>query len=196
MTRLFAKDGCTDEYFQGQERPKECLHGYSLDTEKQIANEEQRKLKAVETAKSSGVGAVPAPGQETVRGGVDSSTPRRRSGLKRGKGFSASAEQQARVRNRACLRCGCDHYEVGQMEAAHVYPRRFATCGCADGVVPLCHECHAAYDRRAFDLLPLLIAHGFRRELVHAVVEHDAPIFHVIEIVTGTPWVPKQRSSA
>lgn len=56
---------CTAPKGMGYPRPTEpCKCGNRFITEK-------------EKERSTGVGAVPAPGQETVRGGVDSSTPRR-----------------------------------------------------------------------------------------------------------------------
>jgi hypothetical protein len=38
VTKLIARDGCREEYFQGQERPKECPHGEPLFTEKRRAD--------------------------------------------------------------------------------------------------------------------------------------------------------------
>lgn len=117
--------------------------------------------------------------------------PKGKATLKRRRGLSASPQQQRKVRGLACIVCGKDRFET-TITAMHVYPRRFAACDCADGVVSGCIECHPEYEAKRIDLLPLLVAHGFRKELVHAVVEHDAPIFHVLEIVTGTVWVPEE----
>lgn len=116
---------------------------------------------------------------------------RRGSTLKRGRGLAASPAQQAKVRDLSCIHCGRDRHEV-QIQAAHVYPRRFATCDCAEGVAPLCAEGHGLYEEKKLDLLPLLLTNGYRRELVHAIVEHDAPPLHVIEVVTGCAWAPTE----
>lgn len=42
MTLLIAKDGCRDEYFAGQKRPRVCEHGFSLETVK-VATKAPRK---------------------------------------------------------------------------------------------------------------------------------------------------------
>jgi hypothetical protein len=111
--------------------------------------------------------------------------------MKRGRGFAASNAQQAKVRGRSCLICGRDRHEA-TIDPAHVYPRSRAGCNCADGVVPLCREHHNAYDdpNQALDLLPALIAHGYRAELAHAFLEHGASWREVLEIVTGCEWKP------
>lgn len=115
---------------------------------------------------------------------------RRGSTLKQGRGMAASKVQQAKVRNLPCIHCGRDRHEGVEIQAAHVYPRRFATCECAEGVVPLCAEAHPLYEEKKLDLLPLLLTNEYRLELVHAIVEHDAPPMHVFEVVTGVVWVP------
>lgn len=106
--------------------------------------------------------------------------------------LSASKEQQRKVKDMPCLICGSDRHET-KIDPAHVYPRRFAHCECADGVVALCRAHHRAFDDRLgserLDLLPYLL-NGFRTELVHAIEVHDAPPFHLLEIVTGTAWQP------
>jgi hypothetical protein len=114
---------------------------------------------------------------------------RRGSTLKQGRGLAASLAQQKKVRDLRCIHCGRDRHETS-IQAAHVYPRRFATCDCADGVVPLCAEGHRLFDEGKLDLLPLLLTNGYRAELVHAMVEHEAPPMHVMEIVTGCVWAP------
>jgi hypothetical protein len=114
---------------------------------------------------------------------------RRGSTLKRGRGLAASPEQQRKVRDLPCIVCGKDRHEA-KIEAAHVYPRRLASCDCADGVAPLCHDCQRAEDANELDLLPALLAHGYRTEVAHAFLEHDAPLREVLEQVTGTKWQP------
>lgn len=122
-------------------------------------------------------------------------TRRRGSTLKRGRGFAASPAQQAKIRDLACIVCGRDRHEA-KIEAAHVYPRRLASCDCAEGVVALCHEDHRAFDEGKLDLLPALIAHGYRAEVAHAFLEHDAPFAEVLKQVTGVSWKPVAEAAA
>jgi hypothetical protein len=56
-----------------------------------------------------------------------------------------------------------------------------------------CAEDHALYEAKRIDLLPLLLNRGYRRELVHAIVEHDAAPMHVFEVVTGVAWEPVRQ---
>jgi hypothetical protein len=123
---------------------------------------------------------------------------RRRSGLKQGRGFQASPEQQAKVKGLVCVSCKRDYYEEGaEIQAAHVYPRRLAKCECAEGVVPLCSTCHRCYDDldQVFDLMPALITAGYRAEIVHAFVHHDAPMGEVLRIIGGTEWKSAEGAS-
>lgn len=119
--------------------------------------------------------------------------PRRRSTLKQGRGFQASPEQQAKVKGLACAVCQTDL----EIHAAHVYPRRLATCTCADGVVPLCSSCHRSYDdqNQPFDLMPYLVR-NYRAEIVHAFVVHEAPMGEVLRIITGADWAPAEMGAA
>ena len=119
--------------------------------------------------------------------------------MKQGRGFKASPEQQAKVKGRVCVHCKRDFYEEGaEIQAAHVYPRRLATCSCADGVVPLCSRCHSIYDdqNQTLDLMESLIGGGYRKEIVHAFAEHDAPLGEVLRIITGTEWKPAELGAA
>lgn len=120
----------------------------------------------------------------------------RRAPMKRGRGLSASPAQQRKVRDLPCIHCHRDRHEGAEIQAAHVYPRRFATCDCAEGVVPLCSQAHAQYDGNRLDLLPLLLTNGYRAEFVHAMVEHEASPLHVIEVVTGVVWKPVSELQA
>lgn len=106
--------------------------------------------------------------------------------------MNASPAQRKKVKELPCIVCGVDRFET-KIDPAHVYPQRFAHCECADGVVPLCRTHHNAYDEllggRKFDLLPYM--KGYEVELAHAIQEHGASMQHVLEVVTGTVWVPK-----
>jgi len=106
--------------------------------------------------------------------------------------LAASPAQRAKVKDQHCLVCGMDRHET-KIDPAHVYPRRFAHCECADGVVALCRAHHRLYDERLgnerLDLLPRLME-GFTVELVHAILEHGASPQHLLEVVTGVKWEP------
>lgn len=122
---------------------------------------------------------------------------RRSATLTQGRGFAASSAQQKKVKRLPCTVCGCDGFET-KVDPAHVYPRRLASCECAEGVVPLCRECHSRYDDplQHLDLLPALVNRGYRAELVHAVVAHDVPIRELLEQVTGVKWEPVSEVTA
>jgi hypothetical protein len=111
---------------------------------------------------------------------------------------NASAAQRKKVRDLRCLVCGVDRHEA-KIDPAHVYASRYAHCECPDGVVALCRSCHNRYDdlNSSFDLLPYLL-NGWRTELCHAILEHDARPFHVLGIVTGVQWCPveSERTAA
>lgn len=126
--------------------------------------------------------------------GTGSQRPRRRAELKRGRGFATSKAQQDKVRNLPCVVCGLDRHET-EIHPAHVCPRRLASCECAEGVVPLCSKHHRLYDDKRLDLLPHLVNRGYRAELVHAVVAHDAPIRELLQQVTGVRWEPVSESA-
>lgn len=119
--------------------------------------------------------------------------PRRKAPLKRGRGFSASPEQQRATKGRACIVCGKDEAEAN-VDPAHVTPRRMAPhCECEKGTVPLCRSCHKRYDdlNDPFDLLPYLMAHDLREETVHGFLEHGVSLREVMDVVTGQKWVPR-----
>ncbi len=52
----------------------------------------------------------------------------------------------------ACRVCS----EKSSLEAAHVIPRSLGGDQSEDATIPLCRECHRAYDRHDLDLLPYL----------------------------------------
>lgn len=170
------KDGCKLDQPKSEGHPGTCpTHGRIYVYPKALGSNGRKPLRRVSEKR-----------QGEVR--------RRGSTLKRGKGFAASKAQQDKVRGLPCVVCGRDGYEA-QVDPAHVYPRRLAPCDCADGVVPLCRDCHARYEdpNQPFDLLPALITCGYRAELVHAVVAHEAPLLHLLEQVTGCEWMPSPK---
>lgn len=108
----------------------------------------------------------------------------RRSPIKRGRGFAASAVQREKVAGERCLVC---RREV-QCDPAHVVPRSRGGCDHPDCVVPLCRWCHDRYDCGALDLLPWLEVrrmHGLP-ELAHGL-EHVG-LLHLLRITTGQVW--------
>lgn len=155
--------GCTQDVAMGQKRERVCKHGYFFQREKSAATSSDAK---------------------------ESKPRRRQSGLKRGRGFAASPAQQAKVKDSPCIVCGLDRFEA-EVHAAHVWPRTYTPCDCADGVVPLCAEHHALYDQpdHPLDLLSYLVR-GYRAEFCHAFIEHDIPMSELLRRVTGTPWRP------
>jgi HNH endonuclease len=156
--------GCTSTPVMGVKRPRFCEHGHLFVSER-----------------ASATSPV-----------AEESKPRlRRFPLKRGRGFAASSAQQAKVKDAPCVVCGLDRHEA-QIHAAHVYPRRFQSCDCPEGVVPLCSEHHRLYDDpyQHLDLMPALVEREYQAELVHAVAVHHVPLGHLIEVVTGVEWKP------
>lgn len=79
-------------------------------------------------------------------------------------GFQASRLQRARVSDGCCISCGAPG-----VDPAHVISR--AQGGCDDPlcVVPLCRQCHNAYDSGRLDLISALEPHH-RAEAAHAVL--------------------------
>lgn len=154
--------------------PQTCEHGNLLRYTKALGSNGRKPLR-----KSSEKGE----GEVRRRGSI----------LNRGRGFSASPAQQDKVKRLPCIVCGRDGLEV-TIDPAHVYPRRLQSCECAEGVVPLCRECHGLYDdpSRPFDLLRHLVTRGYHPELVHAVAVHQVPIRELLDQVTGVKWAPIQ----
>lgn len=183
MTKVITRDcDCSVIYYGGQKRPDRCEHGNHFLTEaQQVASQKPRgslrpiseKRAAEETA-----GTRPRSNGSTL---AQTNT-----------GFTASPAQRKKVRNLACLVCGRDRHEA-EIEAAHVCARRLAPhCDCPDGVVPLCHECHQRYDDLGahFDLLPALITHGYRAEVVHAFLEHGVGLVDLLSHISGERYLP------
>lgn len=79
--------------------------------------------------------------------------------------MKASNAQRRKVRGQPCIVC----WKM-PVDPAHVIPRSMGGCNDSDCVVPLCRDCHRAYDSEGFDLLPYLEA-VYRTEQKHAV-EH------------------------
>ena len=157
---------CTHDSVMGRKRPRFCDCGNAFVSERVVSTSS--------VAKES----KPRPHSST---------------LKRGRGFSASPQQQRKVRHLPCVVCGLDRHEA-QIHAAHVYPRRFQSCECAEGVVPLCAEHHRLYDDpdQHFDLLRHLVTRDYHLELVHAVAVHHVPIRELLDQVTGVKWEPRK----
>jgi hypothetical protein len=158
VTRYATKDGCckTDDLGIGAKRPVECEH--------------HKRFLSPSQLRSVGVGAVPAPGQANVRGGVDSSTPRRR--------YKKSSEPKrdwslaiAKVEEEGCCRI-CKRSDR-KLDASHILGREHdePKIG-ADGrplkelfvhparIIPACGpyplHCHGAQHRHEVDTLRYL----------------------------------------
>jgi hypothetical protein len=111
----------------------------------------------------------------------------RRSPLKKGRGFAASPEQRAKVRDWSCLRCVRDERDGVKIDPAHVIPRSMGGCDHEDCVVPLCRECHAWYDSGQLDLLPAL-QDSRSAELAHAV--GHVGLIAALERISNERWSP------
>lgn len=80
-------------------------------------------------------------------------------------GFAASKEQRQKCRFSTCAACGAPG-----PDPAHLIPRSLCTIGQEDAraVVPLCRQCHRAFDEGEFSLLEHLEP-LYRTELAYAV---------------------------
>lgn len=128
-----------------------------------------------------------------------SAAPQRKSGLKRsqglkkGRGFSASPAQRAKVKDMPCIATGFDSHEA-IVDPAHLTAR--AQGGCDDPlcVVPLVRVVHDSFDRRGFDLLPHLIADKRVAEMCHALEHYEGNLIGLLERLTGERWVPASEA--
>ena len=89
---------------------------------------------------------------------------RRTTPLQRTPSLAATDSQRAAVAGRPCIVCGSEH----RIDPAHLIPRSLGGCGDPLCVVPLCRDCHRAYDTGRLDLLPHLEP-AWRAQLAHAV---------------------------
>jgi hypothetical protein len=74
----------------------------------------------------------------------------------------ASSDQRRKVLDAVCVYCGnpgCD--------PAHLTARTHGGCDHPDCVVPLCRNCHRAFDNGAIDLEPIIALPEFRVERSH-----------------------------
>lgn len=74
----------------------------------------------------------------------------------------ASFEQRLKVRHELCVNCGglnCD--------PAHLTSRAQGGCDSRLCVIPLCRNCHRAFDNGALDLEPILALRQFAEERAH-----------------------------
>jgi hypothetical protein len=78
--------------------------------------------------------------------------------------LAATDAQRAAVAGPACIACRSHR----RIDPAHLIPRSLGGCGSALCVVPLCRDCHRAYDSGELDLLPYLEP-AWRAQLAHAV---------------------------
>jgi hypothetical protein len=175
----------------------ECIHGCSVDIGMSmpaptICEEHGSRYIYAKALGSNGrrsLRSVSEKNQEKVR--------QQRSTLKEGRGFAVAPVQRAKVRDLPCVLCGLDRHEA-QIDPAHLYPRSRAACEHPEGVIPLCREHHDAYDdpNRSLDLLPALLAHGYRVELAHAFLEHGAGWIELLDLVTGESYEPRTQVPA
>ena len=74
----------------------------------------------------------------------------------------ASLEQRIKVRDQACVNCG-NH----DCDPAHLTSRAQGGCDSEDCCIPLCRNCHRAFDNGALDLEPLIALPQFSKERSH-----------------------------
>ena len=75
--------------------------------------------------------------------------------------------------------CRACHAGDRALDAAHVIPRSLGGTEDQDATVPLCRQCHRAYDARELDLLPYLT----HAEQAHAV--SLVGMFTAWHVITG-----------
>jgi hypothetical protein len=172
MATWIARDcGCKQEAVMGKRRERFCeKHGNLFESEK------------------------------VIDGRTGSGTPRRRSSLKRTKGFAASPTQRDKVKGLVCLGCGKEASEDGSLviDPAHLWPRGKGGCDKADCVIPLCRfvydgsGCHQLLDEGKLDLLDRLEERDFHdayaKELAHPIAEHGVSLVALVRRLTGSDW--------
>ncbi len=89
---------------------------------------------------------------------------RRATPLQRTASMAVTERQRAAVAGRTCIACD----SARRVDPAHLIPRSLGGCGDWLSVVPLCRQCHRAYDRGELDLLPY-VEPRWRAQLAHAV---------------------------
>jgi len=94
-------------------------------------------------------------------------TPLKRSTkpLSKGRGFAASPQQRAKVKDEVCLVCG-----QGPVDPAHLIARARGGGDDPREVIALCRAHHRAYDLRELSLLEY--EHLFPEESAYAVLNH------------------------
>ena len=73
------------------------------------------------------------------------------------------------------------------LEAAHIIPRSLGGGQSPDSIVPLCRDCHRAYDAGRLDLLPALTfaeqAEAVRVLGIHRALQRISPQFNLRRVV-------------
>ena len=87
--------------------------------------------------------------------------------------------QRAKVHGVVCRNCG-----VEGTDPAHTVDRSLGGCDSPLCVIPLCRECHRAYDDHQLDVLPLLDW----SEQAHAV--SHIGLIGALERLTNLDWRP------
>jgi hypothetical protein len=139
---------------------------------------------------------------------VKQSAPKRRSPLKRGEGpkrkptatkrsgfTPASKAQREKVAGAMCIKCGdCDVFGGARIDPAHLCARGQGGCDDPLCVVPLCRQCHRAFDDGRLDVLPHLI-YGHRLEIAHAVEHYQGDLIALLQRLTGSRYVPASEAA-
>lgn len=121
---------------------------------------------------------------------------RQGSTLNRGRGFAVHPAQRKKVKGLVCVSCGADPYEGVTVDPAHLIPRHWVSCEHPDGVIPLCRNCHRAYDvpSGGLDILAQLEERGYHKEMAHFISEHQVNPLTLLRYVTGCEYVPKPHT--
>jgi hypothetical protein len=103
----------------------------------------------------------------------------------------ATPEQRAKVKGKACVRCR----RAGPCQPAHLIDRSLASVGADDSraVIPLCPECHRAYDEESISLLEHLEPH-YREELAFAV--ERVGLLTALFRISNERWKPESFAPA
>jgi hypothetical protein len=115
---------------------------------------------------------------------------KRKSAMKRGRGFAASPAQQRKAQEEPCIVTAYHAAQSYVVDPAHLCAK--AQGGCDDPlcVVPLWRPTHRQFDDGEFDLLPYLVKHRVP-ELQHALGHYDGDLIGLLNRLTGESFVPE-----
>ena len=117
---------------------------------------------------------------------------RKRSTLKRGKGFAASDAQRAKVAGMPCVGCGKVAGTYIAIDPAHVWPRGKGGCDSPDCVLTACRiiatgeGCHRLFDEGQLDLTSRLAdSEAWQVEQAHPILVHGVSPVELVRRLSG-----------